>query len=76
MKAHPNKHIHAAIEYAISKGWHFVGGGSSSHCFGRIRCGIPAHQEHMMSIWSTPRNPENHAAQIVRRVEPCSPGKP
>lgn len=75
MKAHPNKHIHAAVEYAISKGWHFVAGGSSSHCFGRVRCGIPAHREHMMSIWSTPRNPENHAVQIIRRVDHCPPDK-
>lgn len=72
MKEHPNKHIQAALNYALVKGWYFVPGGKSSHCFGRIRCGLSTHRDHMMSIWSTPGNPENHAKQIIRMVERCS----
>ncbi len=73
MKEHPNKHIQAAIEYAISRGWDFDAGGRSSHCFGRIRCGISGHREHQMSVWSTPRSPENHARQIIRMIIRCTP---
>ncbi|WP_227521255.1 hypothetical protein [Raoultella sp. T31] len=29
------------------------------------------HREHMMSVWSTPSVPENHARQIVRMVDRC-----
>ncbi|MFK3660303.1 hypothetical protein ACI2I2_07220 [Scandinavium sp. NPDC088450] len=73
MKEHPDKHIRAAIRYAESKGWHFTFGGKSSHCYGRLMCGIPWHREHMMSVWSTPGNPQNHAYQIIRKVDSCTP---
>lgn len=70
---HPNKHIQAAIEYAVSKGWALVPSGKSAHCYAKLRCGIPGHRDHTMSIWSTPRDAENHAKQIVRKVNECSP---
>jgi hypothetical protein len=73
MKEHPDKHIRAAIHYAMLRGWVFHPGGKSAHCFGRLRCGIPQHKEHMMSVWSTPGNCVNHARQIIRMVDRCSP---
>ena len=73
MKEHPDKHIRAAIQHACSKGWIFVAGGHSAHCFGRLKCGIPGHREHMMSVWSTPASPQNHARQIMRKIEHCTP---
>ncbi|SNY63121.1 hypothetical protein SAMN02744775_00907 [Enterobacter sp. CC120223-11] len=76
MKEHPDKHIRAAIRYAVSKGWIFVPGGHSAHCYGRLKCGIPEHRLHMMSVWSTPGSPQNHARQIIRKVDSCFPGKP
>ncbi|KMJ45523.1 hypothetical protein ABLB69_09785 [Xenorhabdus khoisanae] len=69
MKKHPNQFIQAAIDYALYKGWKFRP--SYGHAFGRLYCGTPNHPEHMMSIWSTPRNPENHAKQIIRKVDTC-----
>lgn len=56
MKKHPNKHIQAAIKYALEHGWEWVSAGSSSHTFCKLRCGRAAdeHQTHMMSVWSTP----------------------
>ena len=33
MKQHPNKHIQAAIDYALSKGWIWVAAGGAAHCF-------------------------------------------
>lgn len=70
---HPNKHIQEAIDYAISKGWVIVESGNSAHAYAKLRCGTGGHREHMMSIWSTPGNPENHAKQITRMVDRCSP---
>ncbi|PLR48383.1 hypothetical protein P0E69_08350 [Chimaeribacter arupi] len=71
MRTHPNKHIQAAIDYALSQGWTFLEG--RGHAFGRLYCGTPHHKEHMMSIWSTPAVPERHARQIRRKVERCLP---
>lgn len=73
MKEHPDKHIRAAIQYALNQGWLFSPGGHSAHCFGRLRCGIAGHREHMMSIWSTPSSPQNHARQIIRKINSCTP---
>lgn len=39
MKKHPNKHIQAAIEYALAQGWRFHP--SNGHTFGRL---IAAHR--------------------------------
>ncbi|MDD9341454.1 MAG: hypothetical protein PV362_17780 [Providencia heimbachae] len=73
MRKHPNKHIQAAIEYAISYGWVWVNAGNSSHAFCKLRCGNSTHdhQEHMISVWSTPRVMEVHAKQIIRKVNQC-----
>ncbi|MDT0178142.1 hypothetical protein Q9R34_19140 [Enterobacter sp. BRE11] len=73
MKKHPNKHIQAAIAYAISKGWVWVPPGDSAHCFCKLRCGNPEdeHRDHRMSVWSTPKSPETHAKQIRRMADRC-----
>ncbi|PXW49547.1 hypothetical protein DET57_101245 [Klebsiella oxytoca] len=71
MKEHPDKHIRAAIDYALTRGWIFITGGKSAHCFGRLICGTARHREYMMSIWSTPAVPINHARQIIRMVDRC-----
>ncbi|EBR9859401.1 hypothetical protein ISO73_09815 [Morganella morganii subsp. morganii] len=73
MKKHPDKHIQSAIEYALLQGWVWIAPGNSSHAFCRLRCGSPydEHRQHKMSVWSTPRNTENHAKQIRRKVDAC-----
>ncbi|MDO4223790.1 MAG: ribulose bisphosphate carboxylase small subunit [Acinetobacter sp.] len=70
MKYHPNKEISQAIEYALNHGWHMVESGKSSHCYCRLRCNF-AHSSHQMSVWSTPKSTENHAKQIIRKVNEC-----
>lgn len=70
MGKHPNKHIREAIEYALTHGWDVIEGGKSSHSFCQLRC-VLGHSEHQMSIWCTPKNPENHAKQIIRKVKQC-----
>ncbi|MDO5541738.1 MAG: hypothetical protein Q4F77_00375 [Acinetobacter sp.] len=71
MKKHPNKHIREAIEYAVENGWDVVETGTSGHAFCRLKC-VLGHSEHQMSVWSTPRNPENHAKQIKAKVKQCN----
>ena len=75
MKKHPNKEIQKALDYAVANGWMIVKAGDSAHAFCRIKCGIAGHTEHMHSIWSTPKNPENFAKSIIRSVKKCAPGK-
>ncbi|MBP3194105.1 MAG: hypothetical protein J6M05_00340 [Cardiobacteriaceae bacterium] len=70
MKKHPNKHIRDAIEFALQNGWEIVPAGKSAHAFCRLRC-VKKHTEHQMSVWSTPRNPELHAKQILRKIKEC-----
>ncbi|MBG2876876.1 hypothetical protein I4902_12890 [Proteus alimentorum] len=73
MKKHPNKHIQSAIEYALEHEWVWIASGSHSHTFCKLRCGNPAneHKDHQISIWCTPSNMENHAKQIIRKVNQC-----
>ncbi len=71
MAKHPNKHIRAAIKYAESKGWVFVKAGSHAHIFGTLLCPNRAPEGHRVSIFSTPKNPENHAKWIRRHVDRC-----
>ena len=73
MKKHPNKDIRAAIELAVQRGWQVVEPGMSAHCFCKLRCGIAGHTEHSISVWSTPRNPANHAKRIQKIVQDCPP---
>lgn len=73
MKEHPDKHIRAAIAFALARGWIFSASGHSAHCFGRLKCGEPEHRDHMMSIWCTPAVPLHHARQIRRMVDRSQP---
>lgn len=70
-KKHPNKHIRKAIEYAIENGWDVEESGNSAHAFCRIKC-LVGHSEHQMSIWSTPKEPENFAKRIIHVVKKCN----
>jgi hypothetical protein len=69
---HPNKEIEAAIQYAESKGWRYIDAGNSSHAWGRLLCHQKERGACRMSIWSTPKVPENHARQIRRNVDKCN----
>ena len=55
---------------AVANGWEMVDTGKLSHACCRLRC-VAGHTEHQMSIWSTPKNAENHAKQIVHKVQQC-----
>lgn len=66
---HPNKHIENAIRHAEQQGWTVEL--SNGHAWGILHC--PHHQRGgcSISVWSTPKNPENHARHIQREVDMC-----
>ena len=68
---HHNKSIEQAIKNAELKGWRYQAAGISSHSWGRLLCPLNNRSGCIMSIWSTPRNQENHAKQIKRNVDAC-----
>jgi hypothetical protein len=74
-RSHPHPDIEDALKYAEENGWRVdVGGG---HCWGKIYC--PYNDKEcrggifcISSVWSTPRNPGNHAKQIRKVVNNCT----
>lgn len=70
-KKHPNKEIESAVCYAEDHRWRYKKAGNSAHAWGRLNCPNQSREGCAMSIWSTPRCPENHAKQIVRNVKKC-----
>ena len=66
---HPNKHIEKAVAYAESLGWHVEP--SDGHAWGRLFCPNATREGCIVSVWSTPRVPENHARHIRREVDIC-----
>jgi hypothetical protein len=66
---HPNKHIQAAIEFAIENGWRLEIGGA--HAWGTIYCPHGRRGGCKQEIWSTPQKPENFAKFIRKIVSRC-----
>lgn len=71
---HPNKDIDAALQYAQSSGWRIER--AAGHAWGRMYCPFNSlacrcGEFCVVSIWSTPRNPRNHARQLRRVVDHC-----
>lgn len=66
---HPNKHIESAVRYAEALGWSYVK--SKGHAWGRLFCPAGDRDGCIVSVWSTPRVPENHARHIRREVDRC-----
>lgn len=67
---HPNKEIEAAVAYAEALGWRVVP--ISGHAWDRLYCRWAGRDGCMVSVWSTPRNAENHARAIRRDVARCT----
>jgi hypothetical protein len=71
---HPKSEIEAVLKYAESKGWTVKVGGS--HAWGKLYCPFNSKvcrngEFCIMSIWSTPKNANNHAKQIRQKVDGC-----
>jgi hypothetical protein len=75
---HPKKEVEKAIRHAEAHGWRIEVGGS--HAWGKMYC--PYNDAEcrcgefcITSIWSTPKNPGNHARQLQRVVDNCTARK-
>lgn len=68
---HPNKEIHAAIEYAIEQGWRLVKAGPRAHIWGTLLCPQSDRSGCRRTVYSTPRKPQAHASDIRRAVDRC-----
>lgn len=64
---HPNKEIEDAVGYAELKGWVWRKQGH----WGRLYCAHADRDGCQFGVNGTPRNPENHAKQIIRAVDRC-----
>ena len=62
---HPKKEVRRALDEATARGWQIET--RHGHAWGIARCG----QGSKISIFSTPRNAENHANRIRRALERC-----
>ena len=51
--------------------WRVTDAGSSSHAWTRLKCPESSRDGCIISVWSTPRVPQNHASQIMRVVDKC-----
>ena len=71
MNDHPNKHIRAAVDYALEHGWRLRKAGPRAHIWGLLLCPRAARDGCRQQVLSTPRGPENHAARIRRVVNQC-----
>lgn len=71
LNKHPSKVIEQAIKEAESQGWRYIKPGGSSHSWGRLLCPYEARGGCGMSVYSTPRDDDNHAKQIQKRIGKC-----
>jgi hypothetical protein len=65
-RTHPKPPVEKALRYAESNGW-TITPKTGGHAWGTARCT----EDCVVSIWSTPKNPDNFARQITRRVDKC-----
>lgn len=71
---HPNKAIEQAVTVLESLGWTWREVGRSSHAWGRMLCAHNDRSGCQISVWSTPRVPENHARMLLRMARNCPHG--
>lgn len=66
---HPYKEVEAAVQFAESHDWSFTK--RQGHVWARLYC--PHHNTDCcrISVWSTPRNGDDHARDIRREVLRC-----
>lgn len=63
---HSRKEVEKALKAPEAAGWSVIAT-AAGHRWGKAQCGHGC----VISIWSTPKNPGNHAKQITRAVRNC-----
>lgn len=71
-KRHKQKELESVVAYAESLGWRVVMG--TGHAWAYLYCPRADRSGCKVGVWSTPKNPENHARQIRRQVDSCPHG--
>jgi hypothetical protein len=66
---HPKPPVEAAVRYAESLGWRVVM--SNGHAWGRLFCPFSSREGCIVSVWSTPKSPENHARHLRKFIDSC-----
>jgi hypothetical protein len=66
---HPSKEIEAAVACAEEQGWSWFK--VKGHAWGKLYCAHHDRDGCKTFVWSTPKNAENHAKQIMRHVDRC-----
>jgi len=66
---HPNKHVQAAVDEAINRGWRLIKCGG--HVWGELYCPEASREGCIIRVHSTPQNPESHAKRIRHLTECC-----
>ena len=67
----PNPHIESALYVMEDAGWRVSKSGPRAHAWGVALCAFEARGGCRASIASTPRNPQNHAKHLQRKVATC-----
>ncbi|WP_213989960.1 hypothetical protein [Sodalis sp. dw_96] len=73
--SHSRKEVEEALRYAEEQHWRIDVGGS--HAWGKIYCPYNENECRygefcITSVWSTPKNPGNHARALRRVVDNCT----
>jgi hypothetical protein len=68
---HPKKDVEKALRDLESDGW-TITPKASGHRWGKADCG----QGCSLSIWSTPKSPQNHANAVRRAGKRCPHNQP
>ena len=66
---HPNKEIERVVRYAETLGWRVEK--SRNHAWGHLLCPQSTREGCIVSVWSTPRNPESHARNVRSDIDLC-----
>lgn len=67
---HPKKDVEQALRFAEEHGW-TVTPTASGHRWGEMVCAHEGRDACRVSMWSTPKNPGNHASRLRQRVRNC-----
>jgi hypothetical protein len=66
---HSKPEVEAAVRYAEQLGWRVVAGSGHNWC--RLYCPLESREGCQVGVYSTPKNPGNHARQIRNAVDRC-----
>jgi hypothetical protein len=74
---HSKKEVEKVLEELEALGWTVVKRNGKGHAWGLLRCPKPTEDCRcgkfcQMSIWSTPKNADKHAADLRRKALACT----